>query len=168
MTFAPASEAAVGVEEATDTIAPEALPGLLSNLSYTGILPNQPITLTNGVGTYEDGKAFVRLADHLIALGDLNADGVQDAVIVLEDESSGSGRFVYVVPVLNALRQPTPLEAVLLGDRVNLKSLAITSSEVVADMIAPGSGEPACCGSWNVRKSSRCKLILSPSAAATN
>jgi heat shock protein HslJ len=152
LTFAPTSEAAVGVEEATDTIAPEALSGLLSNLSYTGILPNQPITLTAGVGTYEDGKSSVRLVDHLIALGDLNADGVQDAVIVLEDESSGSGRFVYLVPVLNTLRQPAPLEAALLGDRVNLKSLAIVSSEVVADVIAPGPGEPACCGSWNVRK----------------
>jgi len=31
---------------------------------------------------------------------------------------------------------------VLLGDRLNLKSLAIVSSEVVAEMIAPGSGEP--------------------------
>jgi len=33
MTFVPTSESAVGVEEATDTIAPEALAGLLSNLS---------------------------------------------------------------------------------------------------------------------------------------
>ena len=54
--------------------------------------------------------------------------------------------------MLDALRNPTPTEALLLGDRIQVKSLAIVGSEVVADLVAQGPGDAACCASWNVRK----------------
>ena len=94
----------------------------------------------------------MRLIDHLIARGDLNGDGVEDAVVLLEDDTSGTGRFVYAAAVLDALGNPTPTEAVMIGDRIQVKSLAIDGSEVVADVVAQGPSDAACCASWNVRK----------------
>ena len=155
MVFAPTDEAVVSPEKASEAVTPAALADTLGNLSYNGILPNQPVTLTNGYARYDDGSSaqpFVRLIDHLIARGDLNGDGVEDAVVLLEDDTSGTGRFVYAAAVLDALGNPTPTEAVLIGDRIQVKSLAIEGSEVVADLVAQGPGDAACCASWNVRK----------------
>ena len=155
MVFAPTDEAVVSPEKASEAVTPAALADTLGNLSYNGILPNQPVTLTNGYARYDDGSSaqpFVRLIDHLIARGDLNGDGVEDAVVLLEDDTSGTGRFVYAAAVLDALGNPTPTEAVMIGDRIQVKSLAIEGSEVVADLVAQGPGDAACCASWNVRK----------------
>ncbi|MEI8083681.1 MAG: META domain-containing protein, partial [Actinomycetes bacterium] len=155
MVLAPTDEAVVSPEKASEAVTPAALADTLGNLSYTGIFPNQPVTLTNGSARYDDGSSaqpFVRLLDHLIPVGDLNGDGAGDAVVLLEDNTSGTGRFVYAVAVMDALRNPTPTEAAMIGDRIQVKSLVIEDSEVVADLVAQGPGDAACCASWNVRK----------------
>ena len=150
--FAPARVAAGPPTQSSDTAA---LVETLGNLSYTGIFPDQPITLIDGFYYYEDGssaKSFVRLIGHGIALGDLNGDGAQDAIVLLEDQSSGTGRFVYLAAVLDALGNATPTDALMIGDRIAVKSLAIDRLQVIADLIAQGPGDPACCPGWNVRK----------------
>ena len=111
MVLAPAETPAAAVEQAPDAVAPDELAEVVANLSYPGIFPTQPITLTDGVYTYEDGdteRSFVRLYDRLIARGDLNGDGAEDAVVLLEDNTSGTGRFVYAVAILDVLGRPTP------------------------------------------------------------
>ena len=155
MIFAATDEAVVSPEKVSEAVTPAALADTLGNLSYNGIFPDQPVTLTNGYARYDDGSSaqpFVRFISHLIARGDLNGDGAGDAVVLLEDNTSGTGRFVYAGAVLDALGNPTPTEVVLLGDRIQVKSLAIAGSEVVADLVAQGPGDAACCASWNVRK----------------
>lgn len=132
-----------------------ALPDTLGNLSYAGLFPDQQITLTDGTAYYEDGgsgRPFVRLIDHLIATGDLNGDGVEDAVALLVDYSTGSGDFVYLAPVLNAGNEPTPLDALMIGDRTPVKSLTIDGGQVIVEFIGPGPSDPLCCPTWNVRK----------------
>jgi len=141
--------------EAPTRVTPVALTDTLGNLSYAGLFPDQQITLTNGTAYYEDGGSghpFIRLIDHLIATGDLNGDGVEDAVALLVDYSTGSGDFVYLAPVLNAGNEPTPLDALMIGDRTPVKSLTIDGGQVILEFIAPGPGDPACCPSWNLRK----------------
>jgi heat shock protein HslJ len=123
----------------------------LGNLSYTGLFPDKAITLKDGVGTYEGGGA-VRLLDQLIAQGDVNGDGKADAVVLLDDEASGSGHFIWVAVVLDALGKPTPTEAIMLGDRIGVKSLKMDGAQVVADIVGQGTGDVACCGTWNIRK----------------
>lgn len=142
----------------TDTLAPEAqadLKDVLGNLTYSGIFEDQPITLTDGSAHYEDGGSKlpnVSMVDHLIPAGDLNGDGAEDAVVLLVDNTTGSGDFVYLVPVLNVWDETTPLEALMLGDRIPVKSLVIEGGQVNAELITPGPGDPACCPTWNARK----------------
>ena len=139
----------------SETSTPATLADTLGDLSYNGIFPDQAIKLTDGYYYYENGssgQALVRLIDHLIAKGDLNGDGAEDAVVLLEDNTSGTGRFVFAVAVLDAWGNPTPTKAVMIGDRISVKSLVIDGSQVLADIVAQGPGDAACCASWNVRK----------------
>lgn len=141
--------------KAPTQVSPVAMPDTLGNLSYSGLFPDQQITLTDGYADYDDGGSghpFVRLINHLIATGDLNSDGIEDAVALLVDHSTGSGDFVYLATVMNALAEPKPLDALMIGDRTPVKSLAIKGDQVILEMIAHGSDDPACCPTWNVRK----------------
>ena len=153
--FAPVAEVAEADVEAPGAARPEALAETLGNLSYAGIFPDHPIQLTDGIAYYSEdgpGKPFVRLIDHLIATGDLDGDEADDAVVLLADYASGSGDFVYLAAVLNAWAEPTPLIALMIGDRSPVKSLTIEGDQVIVELIGPGPGDPACCPTWNVRK----------------
>jgi heat shock protein HslJ len=129
----------------------QALASTLGNLSYTGLFPDNAVALKDGAGTYEGGGT-VRLLDQLLAQGDLNGDGKTDAVVLLDDQSSGSGHFIWLAAVLDALGKPTPTEAVMLGDRIGVKSIKIDNGQVVADIVGQGTGDVACCGTWNIHK----------------
>lgn len=136
-------------------VTPVALADNLGNLSYSGLFPDRQIALTDGIAYYEDGSSgnpFVRLIDHLIVTGDLNGDGVEDAVALLVDYSTGSGDFVYLAPVMSAMTDPKPLDTLMIGDRTPVKSLTIDGSQVIVEQIAHGPDDPACCPTWNVRK----------------
>jgi heat shock protein HslJ len=146
----------MAVDEGVDDIPDQAaLANTLGNLSYDGLFPEESITLTDGYAAYEDpssGTPYVQLMEPLIASGDLDGDGVADAAAVLIDHSSGSGTFYYLTAVLDALNNPMPLEALMIGDRIQVKSLAINDGQIVADLVAQGADEPLCCASWNVRE----------------
>jgi heat shock protein HslJ len=94
----------------------------------------------------------VHLFDQLLVQGDLNGDGKADAVVLLDDEASGSGHFTWIAVVLDAAGKPTPIEAIMLGDRIGVKSVKIENGQVVADIVGQGAGDVACCGTWNIRK----------------
>ena len=107
------------------------------------------VKLTNGAyrQPYEDGSAselVITLAGFK-AFGDLNGDGVEDAVVVLVTNPGGTGRFYDLAPVLN--QNGTPLNTITreLGDRVQLKNLSIVDGKIVLAMLSHGAGDPMCC-----------------------
>jgi heat shock protein HslJ len=127
----------------------------LANMTYTGIFDDQPVTLVDGIAEIEEpgsGTPIVRLVASGTALGDLNGDGEQDAVALLEYNSSGSGRFVYIAPVLNVETAPVAGPATMIGDRIQVKSLEVVDGEVVSESIEQGEGDAACCPSTNMRR----------------
>ncbi|MFN2173014.1 MAG: amidase family protein [Candidatus Promineifilaceae bacterium] len=155
----PAAGEAAGdmaVDEAVEDIPEQAdLANTLGNLSYDGLFPEEAITLVDGYAAYEDGSSatpYVQLMSQLIPTGDLDGDGTEDAVAFLEDNSSGSGRFAYLVAVLDVLGDAVPTEGLMVGDRIQIKSLSLVGKQIVADLIAQGPGDALCCASWNVRK----------------
>ena len=140
---------------ATSATLPNDLVATLGNLTYSGILPDQPLKLTDGLVYYEEagsGTPFVQLVDTLIATGDLNGDGSEDAAVLLEDFSSGSGHFTFLATVLDVATAPTPTTALMVGDRIQVKSLEIVEGQVVAQLVAQAGSDPACCPSWNVQQ----------------
>ncbi|HMT20922.1 MAG TPA: hypothetical protein PKE20_06685, partial [Promineifilum sp.] len=77
----------------------------LRNATYSGVY-DEPITLTDG--RYESEPAagdtarpVVEYVDGAERFGDLDGDGVKDAVVFLPDRGGGSATFTYVGAQLN-------------------------------------------------------------------
>jgi heat shock protein HslJ len=129
----------------------------LMNATYSGIY-DEPFTLTDG--RYEgqpfvEGDAsrpIVEYIDGAEMFGDLDGDGVEDAVVFLHENSGGSGTFTYVSAQLNRDGQPLDAGAVEIEDRIGVKSAAIKDGQIVLDVIMAGPGDPACCGTHKAHK----------------
>jgi hypothetical protein len=76
------------------------------------------------------------------AIGDVNGDGLEDAVVTLVVDPGGSGTFTYLALVLNQAGKPKPLAAVLLGDRIIVKSLALQNGDVQVTLLTRKPDEP--------------------------
>lgn len=76
------------------------------------------------------------------AIGDVNGDGLEDAVVTLVVDPGGSGTFTYLALVLNQAGKPKPLAAVLMGDRIIVKSLALQNGNVQVTILTRKSDEP--------------------------
>ncbi|MCB0166914.1 MAG: META domain-containing protein [Anaerolineae bacterium] len=147
---------------ATEAAAPaESSPALtreqLANATYSGIY-DDPVTLTDG--RYE-GEPFVEgdasrptvtMANAAPLMGDLNGDGVDDAVVFLEENSGGTGHFVYVAAQLNQDGQPVDAGTVLIEDRIQIKSAAIENGQIMLEIVTEGPGDAACCKSHKTHK----------------
>lgn len=138
--------------------APEQVPSLtedtLKNADYRGIY-EETVQLIDG--RYE-GEPFVeggasRPTVSFIdpyAFGDLDGDGVEDAAVLLAENSGGSGTFIYLAAVLNRNGSPQNMATQLLGDRVQVNSMSIEDGEIVVDMITHGPDDPMCCPTQQV------------------
>lgn len=131
-------------------------PAPLESASIRAALPNAeyPIQVAStGKAQLKDGafeepiapgsasKTKVQLGKEQ-AFGDVNGDGTEDAAVTLVVDSGGSGTFTYLTLVINEKGTAKPLAAVLLGDRIVVKSLAIQPGSVVATMLTRKPGEP--------------------------
>ena len=139
----------------------ESVPALtadqLRNATYSGIY-DEPVTLTDG--RYE-GEPFsedsaerptVMMVSAPPLFGDLDGDGVDDAVVFLSENSGGTGHFIYVAAQLNQDGQPVDAGAVLIEDRIQIKSAAIENGQIMLEIITDGPGDAACCKSHKADK----------------
>lgn len=122
----------------------------LRNATYDGIL-NGPVTLAGGVFEGEPfdaggaSRPVVTLLPEPVAFGDLNGDGAPDAAVVLVSDSGGSGRFVYLAAVELRDGAAGNMATLLLGDRVQVRSLAVEGGRLVANLLSHAPDDPACC-----------------------
>lgn len=105
----------------------------------------------------------------LIARGDLDGDGAEEAVVLLEHEPGGSGSFLYVAVVTRREGRAVMAASRLVGDRVQVRSLAVRGREIVLEVLRAGPGDAACCPgelatlAWRVE---RRRLVPSATTAA--
>jgi heat shock protein HslJ len=126
----------------------------LKNAEYSGIY-EEIIRLTDG--RYE-GEPFVEggasrptvTFTGAYALGDLNGDGLDDAAVVLVENSGGSGSFFYLALVLNQDGNPENVVTQLLGDRAQVESVTIDGAEIAIKAMAHAPGDPMCCPTQEV------------------
>ena len=128
---------------------------VLGNATYQGIY-DEPVQLTDGqyVGEpFVEGSASrptVTFVDQFTAWGDLNGDGVEDAAVILAENSGGSGVFIYVAAVADqdgaAVNQATQF----VGDRTQINSLVIENGEIVLYAVTHGPDDPLCCPTLEV------------------
>ncbi|HSV85065.1 MAG TPA: CARDB domain-containing protein [Levilinea sp.] len=88
-----------------------------------------------------------------IIYGDINADGLEDALVVLGTQSGGTGHFIELAAVLNDNGNAHNVATVSLGDRVVVESGTIENGVIVLNMRVQGPNDGMCCPSqlatWN-------------------
>jgi heat shock protein HslJ len=121
--------------------ASEGLLTTLANASYSGIYET-PVPLNDGrfEGTpYMPGGASapsLTLVPGLITRADLDGDGTDEAAVVLVESSGGTGAFVYLAAMAVDAGAATNLGTVLLGDRVQIRSLAAVPGGVLVETLS--------------------------------
>ncbi len=152
---------------ATDTPLPTVPPSLtlekLRNAQYS--LPGcsngeiQSFQLTDGAYTSSadvtsEDYTSVSVAD-MAAFGDLDGDGVEDAVVVIGLNCGGTGVFTYLAAVRNDAGAPVFTSLIFLDDRPMIENLSIGSGEIVADVTLHGVDDAMCCPSVRTRQGYR-------------
>lgn len=126
------------------------------DLTYQGIY-DYPVTLRDGV--YE-GDPFVpgglsrprvQLVEDIHVRGDLDGDGVDEAAVLLAESAGGSGVMTYLALVAWRDGIPENRDTVLIGDRVQIRSLALDQRELILDFIKAGPKDAACCPTRKTR-----------------
>ena len=101
----------------------------LENLPEKFKLKNGRTEIKYGMGATE--KVVVTLIDSWIRQGDLDQDGIEDAVVILAYSGGGSGTFIYLAPVLNQQGEAVNVATEFLGDRITIKSLSVENNQIL-------------------------------------
>ena len=128
----------------------------LKNAEYQSEWPAEGVAkLTDG--EYQEeivpgaaSKLIIVVYPDMHAFGDLNGDGVDDAAVVLATSGGGSGTFISLEAVINDRGTPKHVATAFLGDRAQVKTVAIESGEITVDMVTHGPDDPMCCPTLEV------------------
>lgn len=77
--------------------------------------------------------------------GDLNEDGSRDTVVLLTEETGGSGLYTYLAVMLNFDGVPLNAATFFLGDRIIIHDLLIEDGQVQVTLTTQGPGDGFCC-----------------------
>jgi len=99
----------------------------------------------------EGGSQSITILDQGVR-GDLNGDGIQDAVVLLVYWRGGTGVFDYLAAVLNDHGNPRHVSSVKLGDRVEIRSLKLKNGQITAKLTVQGWNDPLCCPTKRITK----------------
>ena len=142
-----------------------ALPGYISvdalgNATFGDIL-TEVVTLVDGryegepFGAGGASRPTVTLLPETVTYGDLDGDGRADAAVVLVSDSGGSGTYHYLAVVQSRDGKPANVATVLLGDRVQVRSLAIENGRLLMNLLAHAADDPACCPTLEIIRAFR-------------
>ena len=129
----------------------------LANATYTGVYES-PVRLTSGRW---DGAPFVpggashptvQLLPDFRLTADLDDSLGEEAVVLLAENSGGSGTRMYLAVVGRLQDTVVNLAATPLGDRVQLQSARIQDGRIAVSIIQHGPEDAACCPSQKVTK----------------
>ncbi len=125
----------------------------LQNAAYQSEWPAEGIAQLIDGEYREEYPGFEDAASEIVvvfypdvyAFGDLDGDGAEDAAVFLASSGGGSGTFMSLEAVLNDQGTPKHVASVLLGDRVQVKSVTIESGEITVEVVTHGPDDPLCC-----------------------
>lgn len=130
-------------------------PSMLLNSTYRS--PDWgEFQLTNGVyyrtppTSQESLVSYTTRIQDPIFYGDLNADGLEDALVILSTQNGGSGHFIELAAVLDQNGNAYNISTIYLGDRVVVESGKVENSTVVLNMRVQGPDDGLCCPSQPV------------------
>jgi len=149
----------------------------LANGTYTGIFA-EPIKLTagryQGPPFTENSATFpsAMLLENTLAFGDVDGDGVDEAIVALASNSGGSGVIVYLVVVTAKAGVAGNIAVEELEDRAIVRSIAVVGGDIRVDVVRHGPDDPMCCPTlyeqetWKLTDGALTKLAAKPLAPA--
>jgi len=101
-------------------------------------------------GKYEQGtpgsEEFLSvLVTDFAAVGDLNADGTEEAAALISENFGGTGVFVFLTVYSNVDGTWTYQTSTMVDDRPELRALSIENNEIFLDAVIHGLDDPMCC-----------------------
>ncbi len=112
------------------------------NGTYT--IDGTPIAVVDGVATSQIADSATMRKTTILegpAFGDINGDGLKDGVVLLRDETGGSGVFYYVAGVLGQTNSQKTTNAILLGDRIRIKEISLDGNTISVTILERAEGE---------------------------
>jgi len=112
-----------------------------ASATYRGIGDLPQVTLANGrwegapAAPGAASRPVVTLVRDAMAVGDLDADGAADAVVLLSLATGGSGDTSYLAVLSRRAGIVSHVATATLGDRVQLRSLAISGTQAVVEVV---------------------------------
>jgi heat shock protein HslJ len=130
----------------------------LRNATITS-LPGGAVSLKEGVfeaAPLQPGSASHRrvvLSPQPLAVGHLDGVRGESTVALFSTSEGGSGNLVYVGVFRVQGGRATDVAVALVGDRVQVRTLAIADAAVILDVVEAGPGDAICCPGQLARKS---------------
>jgi len=114
------------------------------------------VKLTDGKYEAGDGADYA-LVEVLpqSTLADLNGDGVQDAAVLLAENTGGSGVFVSLVAFLSSENGFSESQAVLIDDRPQINSLSVANGKITVGALIHAENDPMISPTLKVMESYR-------------
>jgi hypothetical protein len=108
-------------------------------------------------GKFEQGtpgaEDFLSVAvTDFVALGDLNADGTEEAAALISENYGGSGVFVFLAVYGNLNGTWSFQNSIMVDDRPQLQALSIADNEIFLEAVIHGPDEPMCCPTLRTRR----------------
>ncbi|PSU51387.1 hypothetical protein C9J12_00095 [Photobacterium frigidiphilum] len=129
----------------------------LKNTAYQGFESGayRRVVLNNGLWVgepYQPGGAIapqVMLIDGIKATGDLNGDGEDEAVVLLNYAPGGTGQFLNLAVMSKSGAQVSGkadnIATIFVGDRVRVRNLQIKNGKIVLGVVQVGPKDSICC-----------------------
>lgn len=147
---APAEDESAATMAATAQ--PAGAPSLdeIANAAISGIY-DEPVQLQGGKYEGEpfepQGASFPRvgLIEESLLTGDLDGDGVEEAVVMLWESSGGSGTYSYLAALDREGSDVVNIATAEIGDRVQLRDSRVSGNRVELDVLRAGPQDAGCC-----------------------
>jgi len=127
----------------------------LENAVYIGFDGNRgikgPVRLKDGKWegpAYVEGsvvRPMLNLLGDFIITGDLDGDGLDEAVTLLSLSTGGTGQLLYVTVVSRRGCELQNIATRLIGDRVQILGGRIKEQSIIFDVVRVGPSDPSCC-----------------------
>ena len=103
------------------------------------------VTLKNGQWEDRAGRIRVTFVRDFLVTGDLNADGIAEAAVLIAESGGGTGENIYLALVERAGTRLRNIATTLVGDRVQIRNGRTSGNMVILDVAQAGAADPLCC-----------------------
>jgi hypothetical protein len=154
---------------------PRGLGAAVLNSVYQLGLSDQARTVQLVDGRYQQGERddpdflFVSVTDY-ISVGDLDDDGIEEAVALITENYGGTGSFVFLTVYRKEGDMPWYLTSIFLDDRPILEGLSIAAGKIRVAAIVHDVDDPMCCPSLSTERHFRLygnNLVMSDFSSLT-